>query len=176
MRSWTRMGALLGLGLIAACADGGKDSAEDSGADPGGGDTGAEDTDVEPEAPTASVSWGAEAVALAVSGGGGAWWFGVAETLDCDDCWTGEDCVYGYEAGNGSVFAYCHDAGDAGVSLTYGGNVAELAAGTTVFTDATYDGRVSYILESDPEHGGDGSCWVWGADISYYDGLLCGEL
>jgi hypothetical protein len=176
MRTWTKMGALMGLGLLAACNGGDKDSADDSAGDPDDGDTGGGETDVEPEAPTASVSWGADSIALTVSGGGGAWWFGMAESVDCDDCWTGEDCVYGYEAGDGSVFAYCHDAGDAGVSLTYGGNPSELVAGTTVFSDAGFDGKVSYILESDPEYGGDGSCWIWGADNAYYEGLLCGEL
>ena len=176
MRTRMTMGALMGLWLLAACNGGGKDSAGDAVGDAGREDTGEEDTQVAPEPPTTSVVWGADAVALSVSGGGGAWWFGMAETADCEDCWTGEDCVYGYEGGDGSVVAYCHDAGDAGVSLTYGGNPAELVEGTTVFLGAGFDGKVSYILESDPEFGGDGSCWVWGADNAYFEGLLCGEL
>ena len=57
-----------------------------------------------------------------------------------------------------------------------GGDATNLAAGTTVFGDATFDGTVSYYLESDPEFGGDGSCYVWGADVTYYDGLGCSAL
>lgn len=176
MCRWIHSGALVGLGLLVACDGAGKAAAGDSGGGADAGDTGDTGAQPEPVAPTASVSWGVDAVDLSVGGGGGGWWFGMAETVGCEDCWTGEDCVYGYEAGDGAVFAYCHDAGEAGVSLTYGGDVASLAAGTTVFTDAGFDGRVSYMLESDPEYGGDGSCWVWGADAGYYDGLLCGAL
>lgn len=178
MRTWMKMGALLGLGLAVGCTDKGDDSGLDSDEPDGGEDSGDGGTDVEPEAPAASVTWGAASVDIAVSGGGGAWWFGLAEVgADCgEDCWTGEDCVYGFETGDGEVLAYCHDAGDAGTSLAYGGDPRALAAGTTVFQDASADGSVTYMLESDPEYGGDGSCWVWGADVSYYDGLLCGSL
>ena len=125
--------------------------------------------------PSASVTWGSRSVDLTVSGGPGAYWFGITEST-CDDCWTGEDCIYGYSLGDGTVLAWCHDAGDTGTSLTYGGSPIELDAGTTVFPDATYDGKVTYYLESDPEFGGDGSCYVWGADPSYYAGLGCTNL
>jgi hypothetical protein len=176
MRTWTKTVALLGLGLGVACTDGSKGTGGDSGEAATGGDSGETEGQPEPEAPTASVTWGAAGIELAVSGGGGGWWFGMAETAECEDCWTGEDCVYGYEAGDGAIFAYCHDAGDAGTSLAYGGDPVALAAGSTVFVDASFDGKVTYMLESDPEFGGDGSCWVWGQDASYFDGLLCGAL
>lgn len=128
--------------------------------------------------PSASVTWGGSSVDVAVSGGGGAWWFGLVETgsgCGAGECWTGEDCVYGYDAG-GTVFNYCHDAGDSGTSLSYGGDPSALAAGTTVFPSAEYDGLTTYYLESDPEFGGDGQCYVWGDDPGYYSGLGCTEL
>lgn len=125
--------------------------------------------------PTASVTWGGDSVQVSIAGGPGAYWFGMAETADCDDCWTGEDCVYGYDA-SGTTLSYCHDGTDTGTQLSYGGDAAALNAGETVFTDASFDGKVTYYLESDPDFGGDGSCYVWGADTSYYDGLGCTEL
>ena len=126
-------------------------------------------------APTVSVTWGGSSVDIDVAGGPGAYWFGMAETSGCDDCWTGEDCVYGYSYG-GTVLAYCHDGGDTGTNLTYGGDFNALAAGTTVFSSASFDGRVTYFLESDTDFGGDGSCYIWGGDTSYFDGLGCGQL
>ena len=122
--------------------------------------------------PTITVAWGATSVNIDIVGGPGAYWFGMAETANCEDCWTGEDCVYGYEY-SGGAFNYCHDAGDTGSSLIYGGDPTNLSAGTTVFPGSEYDGRVTYFLESDPEYGGDGSCYVWGRDPNYYDGLGC---
>jgi hypothetical protein len=124
--------------------------------------------------PTASVDWGSSAVVVDVSGGAGGWWFGMAEVAGCDDCWTGEDCVFGYEY-SGGVLAWCHDAGDTGTTLTYGGDPIGLNRGTTAFSRSA-DGDVAYFLESDMEYGGDGSCWVWGADPTYYDGLGCTAL
>ena len=164
--------------VLAACYGTGKwcetgdncgldDSAEDSGATPGETTT---DTTI-----SAAVVWGETNVSLSASGGPGAYWFGMAETLDCDDCWTGEDCVFGYDA-SGTTLSYCHDAGDAGTTLTYGGDPAALGAGETVFKDSSHDGNVTYYLESDTDFGGDGTCYIWGADTSYYDGLGCSSL
>jgi hypothetical protein len=125
--------------------------------------------------PTVSVTWGSSAIDLSVSGGAGAWWFGMAETAGCSDCWTGEDCAYGFELADGSVLAYCHDGTDTGTSLTYGGDAGALAAGTTVFPRSS-EGDVTYYLESDPNFGGDDTCWIWGDDVSYYSGLGCTAL
>jgi len=130
------------------------------------------DTGWTSELPEVGVEWGDAAMDVFIVGGPGAYWLGMAETEDCDDCWTGEDCVYGYES-EGTVLSWCHDIGDGGGSLTYGGDRAALVPGSTAFEDATAGSRVSYILESDPEFGGDGSCHVWGADPTYYDGLGC---
>lgn len=167
--------------VLAACYGTGKwcetgsdcdigDSAADSGGTTGATTTGGGST------PTANIAWTETAVELSASGGGGAWWFGMAEIVGCDDdCWTGEDCVYGYAA-SGTTLSYCHDAGDGATSLTYGGDPAALQAGETVFTGPEFGDKVSYYLESDIELGGDGSCYVWGADSSYYDGLGCTAL
>ena len=181
----------LGLTMSVACFDD-KDEDEDEDEDDDSGDgystttstgwettgtggTGTGGTTTTGGAPTASVTWGASSVDIDVAGGPGAYWFGIAETADCDDCWTGEDCVYGYSYG-GTTFAYCHDGGDTGTSLAYGGDATQLAAGTTVFGSDDFDGKVTYYLESDRDFGGDGSCYVWGADNSYYDGLGCDQL
>jgi hypothetical protein len=174
MNKLTIVAALAMTGLVACNGD--KDT--DSGAATGttGTTTGTTGTGTTgPGNPTASVTWGAASVDVTISGGPGAYWFGMAETVGCDDCWTGEDCVYGYDA-SGTTLAYCHDGTDTGTSLTYGGNANALDAGTTVFADAAFDGSVTYYLESDPDFGGDGSCYVWGADNSYYDGLGCTAL
>jgi hypothetical protein len=128
--------------------------------------------------PTVTVTWGGSALSLLTAGGAGGWWFGIAQTANCDSvlCWTGEDCVYGFELSDGSALSYCHDGGDSGTSLTYGGNVNDLEAGTTVFSSRDFEDDVTYYLESDPDFGGDGSCYVWGDDISYYNGLGCNAL
>ena len=127
------------------------------------------------EDPSASLTWGATALQLTISGGPGAYWFGMAETVGCEDCWTGEDCVYGYDAA-GTTLAYCHDGTDTGTTLAYGGDPGARTAGSTVFPDGSYDGAATCYRESDPDFGGDGSCYTWGADTSYYDGLGCRAL
>jgi hypothetical protein len=121
--------------------------------------------------PAVSVSWGSTGVDIAIAGGAGGWWFGMAETRGCSDCWTGEDCVYGYTYSGGSL-NYCHDAGDTGTGLTYGGDATALSAGTTLFPDSSFESTVTYYLESQADF----SCWVWGDDPSYYDGLGCDQL
>ena len=171
MNKMTIVAALAMTGLVACTGD--KDTSDSAGTT-GGTTTGTTTGTTGTTAPTASVTWGAASVDLVVSGGPGAYWFGMAEAGE--DGWTGEDCVYGYELDDGSVLAWCHDGTDTGTSLTYGGDAVALVAGTTVFTDASFDGSVTYYLESDPEYGGDGSCYVWGADATYYDGLGCSAL
>ena len=173
----------LTLSLGVACFDDKDDDDDDEDDDSGrgdttwgttgtGGTTGTTGTTGFGGGPTASVTWGASSIDLVVGGGPGAYWFGLAETAGCDDCWTGEDCVYGYDA-SGTTLAYCHDAGDTGTNLAYGGNPSQLVAGTTVFPSSNSDGYVTYYLESDADYGGDGSCYTWGSDPSYYDGLGC---
>jgi hypothetical protein len=176
----------LTLSMSVACLDGkdDDDEDEDEDEDSGGdttwgtttGSTGTTGTSTGTNVgPLVSVNWGSSAVELSIEGGPGAYWFGIAETSGCNDCWTGEDCVFGYDA-SGTFLAYCHDSWDEGTSLSYGGAAAALAAGTTVFPDSGYSADVTYYLESDPEYGGDGSCYTWGDDTRYYDGLGCTNL
>ena len=124
-----------------------------------------------PTTPAFATDWGETAFTIIIAGGPGAYWFGWAQD-DVIDPWTGEDCIYGYTTGSGDTLAYCHDAGDTGTTLTYGGDPAALAAGTTVWS-APFQDQATYYVESDTEFGGDGACWVWGADVTYYDGLGC---
>ena len=130
------------------------------------------DTGWTSEIPEVGVEWTPSGVDLSIYGGPGGYWFGMAETADCVDCWTGEDCVYGDDF-DGSTVLYCHDVGDGGGVLTYGGDRGALVEGTTGFSDPSDGEGVTYLLGSDPAYGGDGSCFVWGHDPSYYEGLGC---
>ncbi len=146
--------------------DAGDDGSGFGGGDEGGGDEGGGDggggMDV-------SVSWGGSSVDISV-GTGSCWYFGMAETSGCSDCWTGEDCLYGYELGNGSVLGpYCHDIGS-GDSLNYGGNPNDLQPGTTVFS-ASAEGNVTYVLID----GATEECFTWGDAPAYYSDF-CAEL
>lgn len=125
--------------------------------------------------PAVAVEWGSTSVELSIAGGPGAWKFGMAETDGCDVCWTGEDCWWGYET-SGGLLTYCHDSSDTGTTLIYGGDAYSLSSGATVFNSAYQGARVTYLLESDLYAGGDGLCWVWGDDTSYYDGFGCTSL
>jgi hypothetical protein len=138
------------------------------------GVTGESDADADADAdgdadPTFSVDWGGSAVTLAIGGGTSTYLWGIAETGGSADPWTGEDCAYGYTLSDGSVLGpYCHDAGASGISLTYGGSATDLTEGTTVFTDNSFSSSTTHYTES-----AEGACWVWGTDVSYYDGLGC---
>ena len=125
------------------------------------------------ELPEVSVTWGGEAVSFAVSDGG-TWRLGMAETggsCGADiPCWTGEDCHLGYTATDGTLYGpYCHAISDGQLELTYGGDLADLQPGTTVFQEA-FLGTVTYVvLPADP----DLPCLVFGDDVQYYDSLGC---
>ena len=127
-----------------------------------------------------SVTWGASAVSLSVTGGdvNASYQWGLAETgSTCNngagDCWTGEDCLDGYSTSGGNTFTYCHSVSNGSASLNYGGSFENLAESQeTVFGDNSFDGSVTYILDDTVS----GDCWVWGQDTGYYDGLGCNEL
>ena len=114
-----------------------------------------------------SVVWGPASITLSISdlGDDNAAWFGLAET-GCGDpssCWYGEDCIYGYEN-----YFYCHPSSPTGVELDYGADINTLQEGiNTLFTNDSFDGTVTYYVESDSQ------CWTWGHDPSYYAGLGC---
>jgi hypothetical protein len=150
---WMALAASL---FVVAC-DGGKDSNPEADAD----------TDADADF-DADVTWGAGSVDLTQTGGV-AGYFGLAETGcgDPENCWYGEDCIYGDHTGN---YYYCHTTNDSGVSLAYGGAFDAISEGAdTVFTDSSFDGTVTYYVEQ-----GD-ACYVWGNDVSYYAGLGCTE-
>ena len=148
------------------------DSGLDTGEPMDTGDSGNPDDDA--PAPTVSVVWGdtalqvqfAEPVADEMV-------FGVAETGESDDPWTGEDCASGYVLDDGSTLGpYCHEipAGSTGIELVYGGDARSLEPGTTAFADASFEGRVTYML-NDGER-----CWVWGEDTAHFEAMACDEL
>ena len=127
-----------------------------------------------------SVTWGASAVSLTISGGeaGANYQWGLAETgSTCNngsgDCWTGEDCLDGYTTGSGTTYNYCHPVGGTTASLSYGADPSSVTAGqATVFGDSGFDGSVTYILDNITS----GDCYIWGNDTMYYNGLGCNEL
>lgn len=125
--------------------------------------------------PQISVTWSSSSVILSITGGQGRYWFGMAETgQNCSgsNCWTGEDCMDGFEVGDGTLLRYCHPAGATGVNLAYGGDPMSLEEGAeTLFFDATFEDYVTYYLEDDR-----GACFTWGDDPSYYSRLGCTEL
>lgn len=149
---------VLAAGLMfVGCVDTGKDS---------GGTT------VGPADATFAVTWGASSVDLAITDGEGSYFFGMAETgstcsANPDDCWTGEDCIFGF-----GDYLYCHPASATGVSLAYGGDFAAVNEGSdTVFPDNSFDGSVTYYIEYS-----DGTCGVFGQDVSYYASQNCTQL
>jgi|GEM_PF-6892266 len=131
------------------------------------------DSGVQLVIPDVSVSWGDDAVALQVSDVGD-WTLGMAETGgSCGSgvsCWTGEDCHLGFTASDGSTLGpYCHAISGGALSLTYGGDMTDLAEGTTVFR-AAFSSTVTYVLQpADPSL----PCLVFGDDPSYYSSLGC---
>ena len=127
----------------------------------------ATDTDTTP-AVSASVSWDADAVNLTISNGSDTseYVWGIAENANCDDCWTGEDCFGGYELNDGSLLSFCHPVAIDGGMLAYGATPADVVEGaTTVFGSADFGPNTTHILD---DVAAGGSCWIWGADTSYY--------
>jgi hypothetical protein len=138
------------------------------------GETETEDTGEEEEElfMEIGVEWTATGIDLNITNGDeSGYWFGLAE--DGAEGWTGEDCYLGYTLTDGSVLAYCHPADVDGVSLGYGGGTSDLQEGVeTVFVDDAAKDSVTYYLEDVAT----ATCWVWGANPSYYAGLGCEEI
>jgi hypothetical protein len=91
------------------------------------------------------------------------------DCLDESNCWTGEDCFQGFQQEDNTLL-YCHPfyAGTT-LDIEYGALPGEVNEGeTTVFSDRSFRTVVTFIL-NDQRSGQDGSCWVWGADTSYYE-------
>jgi hypothetical protein len=76
------------------------------------------DTDTSPVDITASVFWGSRDISLVLKDGKGRYLFGIAETgeicdADSSQCWSGEDCIYGY-----GEYRYCHPTSPRASPLT----------------------------------------------------------
>jgi len=135
--------------------------------------------------PNVVVTWDVAGIRLELSSGqsNSNYSFGIAENtgacLDDGSCWTGEDCFQGYETADGDILLYCHPLyGGNSLALEYG-SLPELVneGESTVFADASFQSVVTYIL-NDLRSSEEGSCWVWGADPSYYEDFapICSEM
>ena len=118
-----------------------------------------------------TIDWGDSSVSLTITGGADWYYWGIAETSGVD-AWTGEDCSYGYAAGD-TTYIYCHlAAGDDTTSLEYGGPYDALSEGEeTVFPQAgNYSDTTTHLIydANDPTQ-----CWVTGDDPSYYSDWNC---
>jgi hypothetical protein len=120
-----------------------------------------------------AVTWGEDALTVEVADAPGGLWLGLVETggacAEAGGCWDGEDCRDGFTTASGEVLGpWCHalDA-DGRAELLYGGDITALEPGTTAFR-AGWAGRTTFLLESRPADGGDGSCVTWGDDPSRY--------
>ena len=155
-----------------ACVDAGKETGEDSGTDTTDTTDTADTADTEEVVPsaTASVTWGDSSVALAltVENGldGAEYYWGIAQTNDCTDCWTGEDCHGGYLLGSGSLLEYCHPIDADGGELFYGGDPNDLSEGAETVFSQQLSATATHIV--DDQSSAEGPCWTWGADTSYY--------
>ena len=137
----------------------------------------AEETGEPNQEPPISVVWGEASISLSFDlvalqseqSERAEYFWGIAETSDCEDCWTGEDCFNGYEINQDSTLSYCHPVSESGGELRYGGDAPNLTEGTdTVFNNQVKDfsATTTHILI---ERGSEGDiCWVWGDDTSYY--------
>jgi hypothetical protein len=133
-------------------------------------DTNDPDTNIQP-----SVVWGNDSVSLEIANAdeGAAYTWGIAENFgDCLNtglCWTGEDCFLGFELSSGGNFLYCHPISGSSIELSYGANPDTIVEGaTTLFQDPSFSTVTTHILDNIVSQE-NGSCWVWGADTSYYD-------
>lgn len=121
------------------------------------------------------VVWDRDGATVTITGGVGAFDFGMAETGAGDLGWFGESCIPGDEPGGYPDYEYdvCHTLAKGGGTLTHVGKVADVEDGLTLFTDviASLD-HLTYVLL---DHTTD-ACWVWGHDPSYYDDFDCTEL
>jgi hypothetical protein len=125
--------------------------------------------------PAVRTHFGRASVEVSIDGGAGGWMLGVAHTADLAnpnaflaDCHTGAFV-------GGTWRTACQPVDGQTVELMYGGDPQDLQPGTTLL-DRGHEGRVTWILESDREQGGDGQCFVWGHDPSAFAALRCVEL
>jgi hypothetical protein len=139
-----------------------------------GGDTagdGPDTSDGPPDTGDAEASidltWAAEGVTIELAGMDTSGFdLGIAETMDRENGWFGEDCLWG-TAG----YQECHVVWglrgflDSIFDEVAGGSMSldDVQSGLTTLFEQSHDYRLTYALTID---GGD--CWVWGQDPSYY--------
>jgi hypothetical protein len=156
-----------------ACVDTGKETGET--------ETGTPEV-IEYVEPTPTVAWGEAGVSMEIADAeeGAAYTWGIVENFgECKTleeageigaCWTGEDCHRGYALNDGGQYLYCHPISGSSIELSYGAAPDAVQEGTTtVFGDATFSTVTTHILDNTVSQEA-GSCWVWGADPTYYDG------
>lgn len=139
-------------------------SGDGTGSDGGGGDD-----------PSPYVDWGSSSLTAGSGVAESGWHFGIIESDSAcgSDCWTGEDCVYGYYlSSSDTTLIYCHPLGSAGKeTFQYGGSAMDLdEANDTVFPDSSFAGDCTYYFESPS-----GDCWIGGKAPEYYGGIGCTE-
>lgn len=136
-----------------------------------------DDSGTPPDGPEVTVTWGEDALHISVEGAPNGLWLGIVETggscASAGGCWTGEDCRVGFTSGANTYGPYCHSFdGDSVLSLTYDGDPTDLQPGSTAF-EPHAEGHATYLLESRVADGGDGSCWVFGDDPTFYSAEPC---
>ena len=148
-----------------------------------------EDTSPIPN-PIADIDWNEDKLVLTIQNGEGHdFTLGIIESSDsCNvdityGCWTAESCSeepWTSVDGNYIEGPYCHSAGDAGVSLDYGGGILSVIAGDSFVTntqtafpapteESSYEFQVSYILIDRISQ----DCWAWGVDPFYFNDQNC---
>lgn len=162
---------ILGTLLFAAACSGGKG---DTGGTDGGTTDGGTDGGTTGDGGTTTsmdCAWGGGGLTVDIFGGDSAgYWLGLAETACGGDCWTGEDCVYGYTTGSGTVYSFCHPMSSTGVYLSTVTSIGAIVEGSsTIHSEALNN---TYFMEEVST----GACWVWGHDTSYYGGLGCSDI
>ena len=144
-------------------------------------DTAIEDTsttDTAPEEPTcheisAFVTWNDATIDLSflIYDEGAAYFFGMAQSGNINNRWTGEDCLYGFSTPE-QDYMYCHPA-QLGISLSYGASYNDIIEGfSTHFAGPEFSEEITYIIKDTISD----CCWVWGKDPSYYDELSCSQI
>lgn len=126
--------------------------------------------------------WEPVSLKLTVSGRDDIVYFGLAETgstcsQSSGDCWTGEDCVFGFAIKDPQQ-RYCHPISPTGVGLAYASDQRDaLEEGAqTGFRQISpagtpYNGQVTFYLEDEA-----GCCYSFGHNPGYYDALGCTQL
>ena len=154
------MGASATAVVLAACYGGG-DKWGTGYSDSGDTGTTSEEPDVLDRV-TLSVTAGG--IALSIDPTEAAYDFGVIEACDTPgSCWVAEGCVEPFAG-----YAFCHDAGTSGLTLTKVDGPDEVVSSSTTLFDDTFSGTLGYMLDDGTE------CFAWGEGQQYFvDAVGC---